>query len=91
MKLTQAQLADKYGISQGIVSMILNYYDVICNGKTYEEGNRHPSRLYDEEKAIAAFEAYFRGKAEKARQKARNYDDVAESLRSLYKDSLHSN
>ena len=88
MNLTQDQLANKYDIDQGTVSICVRRYDVPCVGKMYREGHSHPFKLYDEEKAIEAFKTHYREKAEIERRKARDLDDKAESFRILFEKAI---
>ena len=91
-ELTQSQLAQKYDINQGIVSICIRFYNVPCVGKIYQQGHSHPFKLYNEEKSIEAFKQYFRKKAEDERIKARGFDDLAESFRAKYEyEILFSN
>ena len=84
MNLTQRQLADKYNVSQAVVSACLSSYNVHFVGKVYKEGHQRPFKLYPEEEAIEAFKAYYREKSERLRKKARAMDDIAESFRPIF-------
>lgn len=78
--LTQAELANKYEIGQGTVSIVLRLYNVPSTGYVPSTTSNRAKRVYSEKEAVYAFRAYFRNKAEDLRKKAREIEDRSDKF-----------
>ena len=86
--LSQEQLANKYGLSQGLVSIILREYNVPVAGRMLFKGSKKPRNVYEDVLAMTAFRDYFRKKADDLRAEANEYINRSLSFRETYERSI---